>query len=128
MIVLGDDDRKVQRADQISEHTQENGSPREKGVGSAGQMMARVVTDKAFNQEFLKNVFVPGESFRFYGRIEKKAGRYSMTSPAYEPCREGVELPSLIPVYPLTEGISQKQIAKDMRSAMILAASAEEIR
>ena len=79
-----------------------------------------------FNQEFLKNVFVPGESFRFYGKIEKKAGRYSMTSPAYEPCREGVELPSLIPVYPLTEGISQKQIAKDMRSAMILASAADE--
>ncbi|MBQ2384717.1 MAG: hypothetical protein II292_00760, partial [Clostridia bacterium] len=79
-----------------------------------------------FNQEFLKNVFVPGESFRFYGKIEKKAGRYSMTSPAYEPYREGVELPSLIPVYPLTEGISQKQIAKDMRSAMILASAADE--
>ena len=79
-----------------------------------------------FNQEFLKSVFVPRKSYRFYGRIEKRAGSYCLSSPAYEPYTEGEELPALIPVYPLTEGLSQKQIAKDMRSAMILAASAEE--
>lgn len=79
-----------------------------------------------FNQEFLKNVFIPGRSYRFYGKIEKRKGSYTMTSPAYEPYTEGEELPSLIPVYPLTEGLSQKQIAKDMRSAMILAATESE--
>ena len=76
-----------------------------------------------FNQDYLKNVFVPGATFRFYGKVEKKAGRYVMTSPAYEPYTEGSELLPLIPVYPLTEGITQKQIAKDIRSAMILAAT-----
>ena len=76
-----------------------------------------------FNQDYLKNVFVPGATFRFYGKVEKKAGRYVMTSPAYEPYTEESELLPLIPVYPLTEGITQKQIAKDIRSAMILAAT-----
>ena len=80
-----------------------------------------------FNQEFLKNTFVVGESFRFYGKVEIKNRRYAMTSPAFEPIREGVELPSLLPVYPLTEGLSQKQIAKDVKAAMTLFAAKEEI-
>ena len=74
-----------------------------------------------FNQEYLKNVFTPGAIFRFYGKVEKKGNRYFMTSPAYEPYREDVSLPPLVPIYPLTEGISQKQIAKDMKSAMTIA-------
>ncbi len=79
-----------------------------------------------FNQEYLKAVFVPGSDFRFYGRVEKKGNRYFMTSPAYEPIRGEETLPPLIPVYGLTEGITQKQLAKDMRAAMILAASFED--
>ncbi|MBO5938712.1 MAG: ATP-dependent DNA helicase RecG [Clostridia bacterium] len=74
-----------------------------------------------FNQEYLKNVFTPGATFRFYGRVEKKGNRYSMTSPAYEPYREDAQLPPLVSIYPLTEGISQKQIAKDMKAAMTIA-------
>ena len=76
-----------------------------------------------FNQDYLKNVFTLGSTFRFYGKVEKKAGRYTMTSPAYEPYIEGKELLPLVPVYPLTEGITQKQIAKDVSAAMTLAAT-----
>ena len=79
-----------------------------------------------FNQEYLKAVFVPGSDFRFYGKVEKKGNRYFMTSPAYEPIREDETLPTLVPIYGLTEGITQKQLAKDMRAAMVLAASFED--
>ena len=79
-----------------------------------------------FNQEYLKNTFTPGSTFRFYGKVDRKAGKYTMTSPAHEPWNEEAELPTLIPVYPLTEGISQKQIAKDMKAAMVLASVAED--
>jgi len=79
-----------------------------------------------FNQEYLKNVFTPGATFRFYGRVEKKGNRYFMTSPAYEPYREDALLPPLVPIYPLTEGISQKQIAKDMKAALTIAACSAE--
>ncbi len=78
-----------------------------------------------FNQDFLKNSFPMGASFRFYGKVERTGNRYSMTSPAYEPWSEDAELPPLIPVYPLTEGISQKQIAKDMRAALVVATYAD---
>lgn len=78
-----------------------------------------------FNQDFLKNTFPMGASFRFYGKVERVGNRYSMASPAYEPWSEDAILPPLVPVYPLTEGISQKQIAKDMRSALIVATYAD---
>ncbi len=73
-----------------------------------------------FNQEFLKHVFAPGATFRFYGRVERKGKRFSMNSPAYEPYREEVDLPPLVAVYPLTEGLTTKQVTKDIRSALTL--------
>ena len=78
-----------------------------------------------FNQDYLKKVFTPGSVFRFYGKAERKNKGYFMTSPVYEPVTEGAELPPLVSVYPLTEGLSQKQISKDMRSAFVLAAARE---
>ncbi len=78
-----------------------------------------------FNQDYLKNTFIPGNTYRFYGKIEKKGGAYSMTSPAYEPWNEEAPPPSLVSVYPLTEGISQKQMKKDIRSALVLFESRE---
>ncbi len=73
-----------------------------------------------FNQDFLKNTFIPGSTFRFYGKVEYKGKRFCMTSPAYEPYREEESLPPLVSVYPLTEGLSGKQITKDIRSALTL--------
>ena len=79
-----------------------------------------------FNQNYLKSVFSLGSEFRFYGKIEKKGSRYYMSSPAYEPIIDGVELPPLVALYHLTEGITQKQIVKDIRSAMVLTATDRE--
>ncbi len=76
-----------------------------------------------FNQDYLKNTFTVGSLFRFYGKADMKGNTYSLTAPVYEPVIEGMELPPLVSVYPLTEGLSQKQIAKDVRSAFVLAAA-----
>lgn len=61
-----------------------------------------------FNQDYLFNTFPIGSVFRFYGKVEKLGKGYAMTGPAYEPYAEGTSLPDLYPVYPLTEGISNK--------------------
>lgn len=79
-----------------------------------------------FNQDYLKNVFPIGSDFRFYGKVQRAKNGYAMTSPAYEPYDEQTPLPPLVPVYPLTEGLSQKQIAKDMKAAQAMAATADE--
>ena len=64
-----------------------------------------------FNQEYLRSTFTVGATFRFYGKVERAGkARFTMTSPAFEPYVEGRPLPPLYPVYPLTEGISNKMI------------------
>lgn len=75
-----------------------------------------------FNQDYLKNVFSVGAEFRFYGKVGRRGNGYTMSSPVYEPYADGASLPPLVPVYPLTEGITQKQIAKDIVSAQAMAA------
>ena len=75
-----------------------------------------------FNQEYVRSVFSLGSTFRFYGRLDKSSRGVVLSAPTYEPYSEGVELPSLIPVYSATGKISQKQITKDVRSALVLAA------
>ena len=75
-----------------------------------------------FNQEYLRSVFPVGGEFRFYGKVQRAKNGYTMSSPAYEPYSPDEALAPLFPVYPLTEGLSQKQISKDMRSALIIAA------
>ncbi len=80
-----------------------------------------------FNQNYLKEQFSLGATYRFYGKVERSGSKYSMNSPAFEevpPAGEGAMAP-LFPVYPLTEGLSQKQVATNI--AMALRLSATEI-
>lgn len=65
-----------------------------------------------FNQNFLRNVFHTGDSFRFFGRAAANGKKLQMTSPIWEPVVPGKELPAVVPVYPLTAGISQKFLAQ----------------
>ena len=71
-----------------------------------------------YNQNYLADKFPLGATFRFYGQVERVGKRYKMNSPAYEMIIEGEELPPLVPVYPLTEGISKNRIAADIETAM----------
>lgn len=88
-----------------------------------------------FNQDYLRGKFVLGTTWRFYGAVEVhgKGSRYRMTSPAYEPWEEG-RLPDFTAVYPLSEGLTQKQLAQNVAEAMRLCATSitdplpEEIR
>lgn len=71
-----------------------------------------------YNQNYLADKFPLGATFRFYGQVERVGKRYKMNSPAYEMIIEGEDLPPLVPVYPLTEGISKNRIAADIETAM----------
>ena len=73
-----------------------------------------------FNQDYLRDRFTLGSTFRFWGKVERKGRGYTMSSPVAEEWVEGVELPSLCAVYPLTEGLTAKQIAKDVAQALEL--------
>ena len=73
-----------------------------------------------FNQDYLKTTFPIGSVFRFYGKVERTGKRFSMSSPVYEPFVESQPLPPFAAVYRLTEGLSAKQITKDMAAALAL--------
>ena len=75
-----------------------------------------------FNQNYLKTTFSVGATFRFFGKVEQDRGKIVMSSPAFEPYRDGFPLPPLMPVYPLTEGISQKQLSQNIATALQLGA------
>ena len=78
-----------------------------------------------FNQDYLKNQFPVGSVFRFFGRVEQVGKRYTMSSPVAEPWTPATALPPLWAVYRMTEGLTPKQIAKDLRAALSLLASEE---
>lgn len=71
-----------------------------------------------YNQNYLADKFPLGATFRFWGQIERVGRRYKMNSPAYEMVTEDAVLPPLVPVYPLTEGLSKNRITADIEMAM----------
>ncbi len=76
-----------------------------------------------FNQDFLKNSFLVGEEYRFYGKLEQKGGRFGMSSPAHEPMNAKQPLAPLFPIYPSAEGLTQKQIKSGVHEVLSAAES-----
>lgn len=71
-----------------------------------------------FNQNFLKDVFHAGDSFRFWGRFGMSKGALQLTSPLFEPYVDESTLPPIVPVYPLTQGLTQKVVASAVSDAL----------
>ena len=71
-----------------------------------------------FNQSYLKNSFLPGEEYVFYGEIQEQGSRRSMVNPVFE--REGDRdfTGRIVPVYPLTAGISNHLMVSLIRQAV----------
>ncbi len=61
-----------------------------------------------FNQKFVVNSLKKGETYLFYGKVKKEFRTVSMSSPVFEPEQSRRHLGHIIPVYPLTKGLSQK--------------------
>ena len=64
-----------------------------------------------FNQSYIKDALRPGESYVFYGTVERQGRGFAMTNPVFE--REGTARFTglIMPVYPLTAGISNNLLA-----------------
>ncbi len=79
-----------------------------------------------FNQDYLKSRFLLGSTFRFYGKVQRTAKRFTMTSPESEPWSESAPLPDLLPVYRLSEGLTPKLIGQNVQAVMAEAALMED--
>ena len=74
-----------------------------------------------FNQDYLRDKFPIGATFRFWGKVDMENGKYSMSSPIAEPYIDSHPLPPYTPIYRLTDGLSQKQISQNMSLALEMA-------
>ena len=64
-----------------------------------------------FNQSYVKNALVPGETYVFYGAAEGLGPRRQMTNPIFESEGRVRFTGRIMPVYPLTAGISNNLLA-----------------
>ncbi|MEJ5240090.1 MAG: ATP-dependent DNA helicase RecG [Anaerolineales bacterium] len=64
-----------------------------------------------FNQPWLANRLKVGETIAVSGKVEQYLGRLVMNNPEWEPVEvEALHTGRIVPIYPLTEGISQKTL------------------
>ena len=71
-----------------------------------------------FNQTWLKNQFHEGETYLFYGRAEGNLLRRRMTSPVVEPIGRREFTGRIVPIYPLTAGVSQLILSRSIRQGL----------
>ena len=65
-----------------------------------------------FNQNYLRDVFSQGATFRFWGKVTKEKRTLCMNSPSHEPVLPSKPLDALIPVYPMFSRMNQKLFHK----------------
>lgn len=70
-----------------------------------------------FNQPYLERTFVPGEQFLVTGRIEVFRREVQMGNPHWEPAKSRRQ-DLLLPIYPLTSGLSQGWMRRLVRTVL----------
>ena len=72
-----------------------------------------------FNQPYLASRLRPGREIVISGKVEEYLGRLTFQSPVWEPLeREQLHTARLVPVYPLTEGISARWLRRLIRNTL----------
>lgn len=71
-----------------------------------------------FNQAWLKNSLQPGETYVFYGRAEGTGAHRRMSSPVVEPEGRREATGRVVPIYPLTAGVSQTVLSRSVRQGL----------
>ena len=64
-----------------------------------------------FNQEYVRQALVHGESYIFYGKVEAVGRRRQLTNPVFEREDRARFTGRIMPVYPLTAGVSNNILA-----------------
>ena len=71
-----------------------------------------------FNQIWLKSNLHQGETYVFYGRAEGNLLRRQMASPVVEPLGKREVTGRIVPIYPLTAGVSQLVLSRSIRQGL----------
>ena len=73
-----------------------------------------------FNQPYIKNSFTVGKEYSFYGKVTGGLGRIEVQNPIFEAYGENKNTGKIIPIYPLTHGITQNVIRGIIENAIKL--------
>lgn len=68
-----------------------------------------------FNQSYIRTALSPGMVCLFYGTVERKGRRFTMNNPVFEQEDKQRFTQCIMPVYPLTAGISNNLLAGAVR-------------
>lgn len=71
-----------------------------------------------FNQPYIKKQLKLGEEYTFYGKIKNTLGRIEVQSPVFEDINKMKNIGRIIPIYPLTNGITQNVFRGIVENAM----------
>ena len=80
-----------------------------------------------FNQSYVERALRAGEEYIFFGMVEEQGSRRAMVNPIFEPADRRNTTGRIIPVYPLTAGISNHlMLSLTQRAVEACAGSAQE--
>jgi len=65
-----------------------------------------------FNQPYLRQMFRPGEYYKFYGKVSKKGSKVEMNSPVYDKIEDTKNTGRIIPIYPTTYKLPQTTLRR----------------
>ena len=77
-------------------------------------------------QTYLKDKFVMGETYYFFGKVAIKYGKIDMISPVYDTEKSKKNTCKIIPIYPSTYGLSQNSIRQIIENGLKAAGKIEE--
>lgn len=73
-----------------------------------------------FNRAYADKSYPLGSTHRFYGKVTRERGAIKLNSPESEPYFEGAALIPMVPIYPLSAGLTQKLMRSSVRRALDL--------
>lgn len=79
-----------------------------------------------FNQPFLNKIFDLSREYVFYGTVHFKSGRAEMSSPTFESVQNDRFTRKIIPIYSLTQKITQKMLQSTIQNCIGQADNIEE--
>ncbi|MGB4437988.1 MAG: DEAD/DEAH box helicase, partial [Sedimentibacter sp.] len=76
------------------------------------------ITLTFFNQDFLMDKFIEGESYYVFGNAKYFIGKFEMSNPEIEFCNKDWKANKIMPIYGLTYGITNNELTKLTKAAL----------
>lgn len=81
-----------------------------------------------FNQDYQKQQLHYGQTYLFYGTLQGDYSKHGMTNPIVEtPEQNGLQTRRIVPIYPLTAGLSHRIFCRAIAQALPLAAQLPDV-